>query len=61
MRAKDLNEAYRAAAQVRIYDCVKDASVGEFRVNPHGTVLPTEGGAFVELMLWVPKEELPSE
>jgi hypothetical protein len=27
------------------------------KVNPHGTVQPCEGGAFVEMIVWVPDEE----
>ena len=62
MKNKELN-AYRAAAAVMIGDLVGRAQHGGadavvMRVSPYGSVQPSEGGAFVELMLWVPDAAL---
>jgi hypothetical protein len=64
MRAKDLLNAYREAATAMIALEKERATNGlisllpELRVNPHGNVLTTEGGAYVELMMWVPESAL---
>ncbi len=64
MRAKDLLNAYREAAHQIIALEKERATNGltsllpELRVNPHGNVLPAEGGAYVELMMWVPQEHI---
>jgi hypothetical protein len=59
---KDVLNAYRAAAAVlinRIDVCFHSSS--GLRVNPVGNVQTTEDGAFVEVMLWVPKTALEQD
>ena len=51
MSDKERNDAYREAAR-RLY--ARDG----FQVPHFGSVQPSEGGAFVEAMVWVPATAL---
>jgi hypothetical protein len=57
--AKDLNDKYRATATRLIAQSpFPPLNAENLRVVPHGSVMPMEDGAFVELQVWVPKAAL---
>ncbi len=61
-RDKDMADAYRDAAQHICQELMEDShNVQDLKVNRIGAVQPCEGGAYVETILWVPRDELRQE
>jgi alpha-galactosidase/6-phospho-beta-glucosidase family protein len=58
-RANDRSDAYRkAAAKLLLELSEKTRTDLMLQTSPHGLVQPMEDGAFVEVMLWVPRSAL---